>query len=227
MESPLEYCETALGWMSAQPECPAGRLAVMGTSRGGELALLLAATFPELSAVIGYVPSGLVYPGIAAADAGNTRPGSAWTYKGEGKAFAFVDPTASDFTSSPVSMQPAFLKGLENKQAAEAAAIPVERIRGPVLLFSGKADALWPSEALASIAEQRLRERGHPHRVEHVAYEDAGHLIGHPHLPATIHSLVHPLRGDAIALGGTAPGNAFAQSDSWERVLRFLEEHFA
>ncbi len=229
VEIPLEYFQTALRWMFARGDCAPGRVAVMGTSRGGELALLLAATFPELSAVIGYVPSGLVYAGISdrTGDNDSAPPRSAWTYQGKGFAAASVDYEANDPSVTPISLQPGFLKGLEDRRAAEAAAIPVERIRGPVLLFSGKDDRLWPSVELASIAESRLLEHRHPHPVEHVSYDAAGHLIGHPYLPATIHSLVHTLRGDAIALGGTNAGDAFAQADSWRRVLRFLEAHFA
>ena len=229
VEIPLEYFQTALRWMFERGDCAPGRVAVMGTSRGGELALLLAATLPELSAVIGYVPSGVVYAGIGDGtdDDDSAPPRPAWTYQGKGFAAASVDYEANDLGVTPVSLQPGFLKGLQDRPAVEAATIPVERIRGPVLLFSGKDDRLWPSVELASIAEKRLREHAHPHAVEHVAYDAAGHLIGHAYLPATIHSLVHPLRGDAIALGGTDAGDAFAQADSWRRVLQFLEEHFA
>ncbi len=58
-EIPLEYLETAIRWMSNQPTVNADRLAVVGGSRGGELALLLGATFPKLRAVVACVPSGV------------------------------------------------------------------------------------------------------------------------------------------------------------------------
>ena len=36
---------------------------MLGTSKGGELALLLGATYPdEVGAVVGVVPSGLIFP---------------------------------------------------------------------------------------------------------------------------------------------------------------------
>ncbi|MEW6212266.1 MAG: acyl-CoA thioesterase/BAAT N-terminal domain-containing protein, partial [Acidobacteriota bacterium] len=62
---PLEYLKKGTDWLAAQPSVDRARLAVMGGSKGGELALLLAATFPELKAVVAYVPSGLVWQGIA------------------------------------------------------------------------------------------------------------------------------------------------------------------
>ena len=54
---PLEYFERALAWMSQRPEISGDRFAVMGTSRGGELALQLGSMFPRISAVVAYVPS--------------------------------------------------------------------------------------------------------------------------------------------------------------------------
>ena len=89
-----------------------------------------------------------------------------------------------------------------------------------MLLFSGRDDQLWPSRELARIAESGLVNSS---RVEHVAYPDAGHNIGHPYLPASTHSLVHPLNGLEIALGGSDAGDARARRDSWRRVLALLE----
>jgi dienelactone hydrolase len=45
---PLEYFQKALQWLSTQPGVDPQRIAVVGISRGGEIALLLAADFPNL-----------------------------------------------------------------------------------------------------------------------------------------------------------------------------------
>src|SRR5262245_54524310 len=66
IEIPLEYFETAIRWLGRSSSVAPGRLAVIGRSRGGELALLLGATFADITAVVGYVPSGVVHAGIAA-----------------------------------------------------------------------------------------------------------------------------------------------------------------
>src|SRR4030095_5806017 len=58
---PLEYFERALAWLAHHPRVDAERIAGLGGSRGGELVLLLGATFPSIRAVVAYVPSGLVH----------------------------------------------------------------------------------------------------------------------------------------------------------------------
>src|SRR5262249_29842841 len=64
---PLEYFQTAMTWLAARPEVDASRVAVMGGSRGGELALLLGATYPWVKAVVAYVPSGVLWGAPAGA----------------------------------------------------------------------------------------------------------------------------------------------------------------
>ena len=42
-------------------------------------------------------------------------------------------------------------------------------------------------------------------------------------LPGTANTILHPLWGLSMALGGTPAGNAAAAADSWPRVLQFLQ----
>ncbi len=73
---PLEYSERALGWLGRQPGVRGDRLAVVGHSRGGELALLLGAHDPRLKAVVSYVGSGLVFGSTTG------RGDASWTWRG-------------------------------------------------------------------------------------------------------------------------------------------------
>jgi fermentation-respiration switch protein FrsA (DUF1100 family) len=75
-EIPLEYFERAIHFMQRRPEVDGERIAVLGGSRGGELSLLLGATFPEIKCVIAYAPSGLIWGGFP-------NEGAAWTYQGK------------------------------------------------------------------------------------------------------------------------------------------------
>ena len=146
------------------------RLAVIGTSRGGELALLVGATFPQITAVVGYVPSGVLWPGND--NTGRHQPGPAWTYRG--LPLPYVMTATSYFD----------LQYTDPADIARAT-IPVEKINGPVLLISGESDALWPSTQLAQIAMDRLAQAHHPHPDKHLHYPGAGHSIIQPYRPTT------------------------------------------
>jgi len=74
---PLEYFAKALRWLGAQPGVDPHRLVVAGISRGGEAALLLGATYPDLvHGVIACTPSADVLPSPRGSR-------SAWTLDGK------------------------------------------------------------------------------------------------------------------------------------------------
>ncbi|MGI8857725.1 MAG: acyl-CoA thioesterase/bile acid-CoA:amino acid N-acyltransferase family protein [Thermomicrobiales bacterium] len=205
---PLEYFETAIGWLQAQEGVNGDRLAVVGTSRGGELALLVGATFPQIKAVVGYVPSGLLWPGEDNTGVARARP--AWTYRG---------------ASLPYLTTSFFHPELADPAERERATIPVERITGPVLLISGEDDALWPSTKLAQIAMDRLGQYQHAYPDRHLQYAGAGHLISEPYLPTTAStSYYNPAVKATLDVGGSAKGYAVAAADSWPQVLMFLQD---
>jgi dienelactone hydrolase len=64
---PLEYFARAVRVLRRSPGVDPRHISVMGASRGGEAALLIASTFPKLiHGAIGLVPSATVYPAPAA-----------------------------------------------------------------------------------------------------------------------------------------------------------------
>lgn len=223
----IEYFEAAIRFMIDRDIARSGHLALMGTSRGGELVLLLASRSPDVGGVVAYVPSGVVHYGIPMGgdrqriEAGGDptyRP-PAWTIGGEGITGAPVRFDRVDFTDTPVRLCPGFMGGLEDDVGVEAARIPLGHVTAPVIMFSTGDDQVWPSPALARIAEKGLTSSA---QVEHIVYDDAGHNIGHPYMPSSTHSYVHPLSHLELALGGTDAGDAHANADSWRRVLEFL-----
>jgi dienelactone hydrolase len=96
--------------------------------------------------------------------------------------------------------------------------IPVEQIRGPLLLVAGTDDQLWPSRLMAEQIVKRRAARGGHSRDRLLTYEGAGHLIGKGFLPAGSTRIA----GGRIETGGTPAANARAQADSWPKVLSFL-----
>ena len=70
---------------------------------------------------------------------------------------------------------------------------------------------------------ERLAAHRHPHAVQHLDFEGAGHSILFPFMPTTQLSYAHPVSGRLSTTGGTPPANAHADEASWAGVLRFLE----
>ena len=190
---PLEYFETALGWVQAHDGVAPDRVAVMGESRGGELALLLGATFPQIRAVVGLVPSGVMLSGfrrhrvkmVGVVEMAMTRlPG--WTYRGvplpalvPGR-LSFSNIVGYGWRSlrrAPIAAAPFFLEAMRDKEAVKRAAIPVERINGPVLLLSGQDDQFFPSALSSEAVRERLVSHRHPYLYEHVSYPGAGDVF--------------------------------------------------
>jgi dienelactone hydrolase len=193
---PLEYFTRALRVLRDQPGVDPHHLLVAGVSRGGEAALLLGAHFPQLvNGVIAGVPSSVVNPGEWP-DA--SRP--AWTLGG--RPLPAVSPSE---------------RGQPNPPGKPRAVIPVERIRGPVLLACGGQDLKWPSCAYVDAITARLRAHRFPYRVTALRYRDAGHLIG------GLTAYYGSMTDDALTSdGGTVAATQAAQADAHTNLLALL-----
>jgi len=226
--TPLEYFERALAWLRKRVEPLHDFVAVSGQSRGGELALLLGATFPEaVSAVIGYVPGAVVHSGQNAADPAVGREGPTWLYRGqplphlwEGNRTATWAPF--DEGPAPHRHERAIRTALQDADAVARARIRIERARGPVLLLSASDDGSWPSSDYSRMVTTKLAEVRHPYPVQHFDYEGAGHAIVFPYVPTTQLVYAHPVSGRISTGGGEPRANARADAQSWAAVLRFL-----
>jgi dienelactone hydrolase len=137
------------------------------------------------------------------------------------------NPLPEPRAGEPVAFAPFYLSQLRDAQAVERATIPVERTRGPIQLVSGTDDQMWGSDALADIAERRLRTRGHAFPFRHLKYQGAGHLILVPYGPTTLRVLSLTVQGAnelVLSQGGTPRLDAEASVDAWRDLLQFLEE---
>jgi dienelactone hydrolase len=212
-EIPLEYFEEALAWLKSQPSVDVDRIGAWGISKGGELALLLGATLPDLRAVVGLVPSGVAFMGFGSDFQSHTPDRPSWCYRGQAVPFVPTTPSAAALLDDATGTQ-FFEACLEDRGAVERATIPVERINGPVLLISAGEDAAWPSSRLSEIAMERMRRHRHGHYHEHLTYERAGHVIIPGRLPIP-------------SLGGDMKATSDAGADSWDRTVAFFHEHLA
>src|SRR6185503_15233648 len=135
IDVPLERLERALRWLRDHPRVAArdGRVGVVGASKGAELALVLATTFPDLvGPVVAYTPSSVVWAGIDFAAPG-APPRSSWSRAGRPLAFAALPPGVPPVhTERGLSLAPIYDGGLDGVAADDAAVIPIERATGPV-----------------------------------------------------------------------------------------------
>ncbi|HEY3992649.1 MAG TPA: acyl-CoA thioesterase/bile acid-CoA:amino acid N-acyltransferase family protein [Ktedonobacteraceae bacterium] len=227
VDIPLEYFETAIHWLQAQSVVQKDRIGVIGLSRGGELALLLGATFPAIKAVVACSPSGLVHAGMD----GRNFARSAWTYRGRSLQQVVVKFTLllsfklmwQSFRARSFPMRDMFLTTLKDHKHLAEATISVERTQGPLLLISGNDDLMWPSTLFSEQVMQRLAEQQHPYPDQHLHYPGAGHFVSFPYGYPSLPPFVKRVNG--LAVGGTIEDTAYSVADSWSKILAFFTQH--
>ncbi len=197
---PLEYFATALSWMMKRPEIQPDHIGVMGTSRGGELALQLGSMYPQIKAVVAYVPANVRH----GACCGGADVPYAWTWHGH----------PLSYLSLVRRNDPASLVNAE---------IAVENTHGPILMIGGEDDEIWESSRMVAAAAARLKHAHFPYAVEVMTYPHAGHRAGLPEIiPAWHGAVVHPVSGREENFGGDPKGDAASSLDAIPKVLRFL-----
>jgi dienelactone hydrolase len=215
-EVPLEFFDRAVDRLSADPAVDTGRMGIYGYSKGGELALLLASRDERIRAVAAYSPSSHVWqspkPG---------QPKSSWTADGAPLPFMPMHLSAMKIlkliSRRPVAFREAYEKGMEvHPEKKKEARIPVEKIRGPVLLVSGTEDAVWPAGRMADSVEAILSVDGGD--VTHLNYPGAGHMTTLPGLPA-------PEALDDLIFGGSSEITSRALEEAWPKMVAFFTKN--
>lgn len=203
---PLEYFGQALAWMARRPEILPDSIAVMGVSRGAELALQLGSLFGIIKAVVAYSPADVRYPACC----GFTSVPYAWTWNGNPLAFKPVRPR------------------LDRGDMALRAALAVEATKGPILLIAGDDDRVWDSSAMADSIVGRLKRNHFQYAVEELKYPHAGHGAGRPEIvPAWQGKVRNPTSGREVDQGGTPSGNAESVLDAIPKVIAFLQQNLS
>jgi dienelactone hydrolase len=195
---PLEYFEKAIRMFKSQPEVKGKKIVVFGTSKGGEVALLLASKYKQIEGVIAKVPGSVVFQGAG--------PSSSWSYKDKPVPYVPFYKTSDHSKVVNNQWRELFELSLTQTDAVEKAVIKVEQINGPILILTGQKDILWPSSQMGDMIIKRLKENKFPHWYKHYAYENAG----------------HGLNENYLFLGGTKDGNKNARIDSEKRIFAFL-----
>jgi len=220
---PLEYFEKAFKYLEKHPLINGKDIAILGSSRGAELALLLASRYPQITSVVVYTPSHTVWSGVGNHKEQNS---SAWSYQNKELPFIKCKLSLMKWFEYYVSKKPfeltsSFLHSLKN-QVNENSIIAVEKIQGDILLISGNDDQMWCATHMANKIMSRLKKYDFAYKYTHLSYKEAGHFITIPYFPS-VDKNIH-LGNRMYAFGGNAHGDLRASEDSWRKVLAFLNE---
>ena len=144
------------------------KIAIIGGSRGADLALLQGSYYKDIKCVIGIVSSHATF-------VGNTDhfTTSSWTYQGKELPFVPVNDEAVPFMMKR-DLRGAFEAMLKDTIAEEKALIKVEDIKGPILLISATKDEICPSTPMAEKIIARLKANKFKYNYKHIAIE-GGH----------------------------------------------------
>jgi dienelactone hydrolase len=217
-ETPVEIFKAAIDWLAAQPSVDPDHIGIIGASAGATAALLAAANDPRIKAVVAVVPGNVVWQ----APVDGVPPRSMYTLHGAPLPFLSGDG------SLPVGARIEQMRE-SAVHAVPGAIIPVEQIKGAILLLSGEEDWSWPSAFMADRIVARLKEKNFPRPYENYSYPDAGHgfFAAHdssdPWFSALYARLMNPTAFPET--GGTLEGNTAAQRDSWPKTLAFLRRY--
>jgi pimeloyl-ACP methyl ester carboxylesterase len=224
-EIPLERVEKGLRWLARHPDVSTigGRVGIVGASRGAELALSVAATFPELvGPVVAYTPSSVTWAGLDfTLPPGTTR--SSWTLRGTPLPYVrFPDGVPPSQSERGLSMLPICERGLDDREAVEQATIRVEHATGPILLVSGGDDKVWSAGRMSEMVVGRMAQHGRAGDVRHLHYPQAGHMLFPYVRPSDVMVPAMPMD-----LGGSPEADAAAHADAWTQVVNHLRQNVA
>ena len=133
--------------------------------------------FSDISLVIARVPSYFVSEGLVSKGKMKKPSGtSCWSYRGKEIPFARYNSRSFNLPKIILKEKELHLISInKEKTVRDEDIIPVEKIKAPILLLSGKNDAVWPSYESCLYIENRLKEKGFEYPVKHIAFEYIGH----------------------------------------------------
>ena len=196
--------------MLRQPNVTSGGVGVMSVSSGCQFALLLGIQRPDLvKAVVTVSPFAFSI--------------STWTWQH----LQIEDYPKPDYgTDGSLVLGEFHTKVLETLGDDSPKLIPLEKLLCPVLYVYGGDDVHSRSDVMVKNMCDRMRKHGRQLLCNVLGYPGAGHLIEPPYTPHCPKSFVKS-RGKhiSVAWGGDSVRHAYAQEDSWFRILHFFRKN--
>lgn len=151
----LDPFDELITTLATEPEVDPRCIFALGVSKGGELALLLAADNGDLSAVATLVPSHVVFQSSKV----SLRNHASWRRAEKPLPFVpypTIDPATWRGVLGLSGYRAMHERALQNDAAVQRARIPVERITASVLLVGAPNDQVWPSAQMVEAIAERM-----------------------------------------------------------------------
>lgn len=225
-EIPLEYFEKALKWLDKNPVTTGKDIYVHGTSKGGEMALLLASKYPVIRKVVAFAPHAYCFQGP------NYKNVSSWMCEGKPLPFIrlknyilFANILDCFIKNRPFGYAHTYKTGVDNAKNKEAARIKLENAKADILLIAGEEDNIWNSYDGCVEIMDNLKKHNYKYSYNFLAYKNTGHPFPSPYIiPLSVSLSMKVAPRLVFTTGGTIEGNAHTQADSWGKTIEFFKK---
>ncbi|XP_008432160.1 acyl-coenzyme A thioesterase 3-like [Poecilia reticulata] len=206
----LDDFEAAVQFLQHQPKVSSKGVGVISRSKGGDIALSLAAFVPGVEAVvwINGCSANVAFPLYYK----NRQILSALKYD-----INKVMSTKSGAFIAKYSMHDPL------KEENKASLVPIERASGRFLFAASEDDLNWDSKAYMDEMVDRLKRHGKKN-FESVSYPGAGHYLEPPFGPYCPSSF-HAVAGMPVLWGGEPRAHAAAEVHLWRKIQEFFRTH--
>ncbi|XP_026169814.1 acyl-coenzyme A thioesterase 3-like [Mastacembelus armatus] len=208
----LDHFKEAVDFLQQQPKVGSKGVGIVSQSKGGEIALSLAAFVSGVEATVW----------INGCSAVSLVP---LYYKNQ----QIIPPLLFDtnkmiHTESGASI---IKYGLENPLSAENkdSLVPIEQAKGRFLFVASEDDHCWDTKAYMDQMVERLKHHG-KENFETVCYPGAGHLMEPPYSPYCPSSFSGVI-SNVVLWGGEARAHAAAEVHLWSKIQEFFRTHLS
>ncbi|XP_076600249.1 acyl-coenzyme A thioesterase 1-like [Chaetodon auriga] len=208
----LDRFEEAKDFLQRQPKVGSKGIGVVSRSKGGDIALTLAAFVPGVEAVVWI-------------NGCSANLGFPLFYKSHQILSPLLfDPSKVIRTESGATI---IKYGVNNPLAEEnkGSLIPVEQAEGRLLFVASEDDLNWDSKGYVDEMVERLKHHG-KENFESLCYPKAGHLLEPPYGPHCTSSL-HGLAGFPVLWGGESKAHSAAEVHLWKKIQEFFRTHLS
>ncbi|AXG68947.1 hypothetical protein KORDIASMS9_01166 [Kordia sp. SMS9] len=158
----IEDIHNAIIKATKHAQVHAEQIAIVGGSRGGDLALLIASYYDDIDCVVALVPSHAVFLGNT-----NHFTSSSWTFNGAELPFVPINEATVPFLMKR-DLRGAFETMLQDTEAEKNALIQIEKIQAPILLISATEDEIAPTTPMCNKMMNRLKYHHFTYEAVHI-----------------------------------------------------------